>query len=52
MKSMMGLINNRILRPRYNARDAAIFYASLFNAKVLLGSATPSVESYYNAQDR
>lgn len=36
--------------PRYNARDAAIFYASLFDAKVLLGSATPSVESYYNAQ--
>ena len=36
--------------PRYNARDAAVYYASLFNAKVLLGSATPSVESYYNAQ--
>lgn len=36
--------------PRYNARDAAVFYASLYQAKVLLGSATPSVESYYNAQ--
>ena len=36
--------------PRYNARDAAIFYASLFNAKVVLGSATPSIETYYNAQ--
>jgi primosomal protein N' (replication factor Y) len=36
--------------PRYNARDAAIYYASLFDAKVLLGSATPSVESYFNAQ--
>jgi primosomal protein N' (replication factor Y) len=36
--------------PRYNARDAAIYYASLFQAKVLLGSATPSLESYYNAQ--
>lgn len=36
--------------PRYNARDAGVYYASLFNAKVLLGSATPSVESYYNAQ--
>ena len=36
--------------PRYNARDAAIFYASLFGAKVLLGSATPSIETYYNAQ--
>jgi primosomal protein N' (replication factor Y) len=36
--------------PRYNARDAAIFYASLFDAKVLLGSGTPSLESFYNAQ--
>ncbi|MBC7867232.1 MAG: primosomal protein N', partial [Gloeobacteraceae cyanobacterium ES-bin-316] len=36
--------------PRYNARDAAIYYASLFEAKVLLGSATPSVESYFNAK--
>ncbi len=36
--------------PRYNARDAAIFYAGLFGAKTLLGSATPSLESYYNAK--
>jgi primosomal protein N' (replication factor Y) len=35
--------------PRYHARDAAIYYASLFGARVLLGSATPSVESYYNS---
>jgi primosomal protein N' (replication factor Y) (superfamily II helicase) len=35
--------------PRYNGRDAAIFLASLTNAKVLLGTATPSLESYYNA---
>ncbi len=35
--------------PRYHARDAAVYYASLFGAKVILGSATPSVESYYNA---
>ena len=38
--------------PRYHARDAAIYYASLFNAHVLLGSATPSVESYFNAQNQ
>jgi len=36
--------------PRYNARDTAVYYASLFNAKVLMGSATPSLESYYNAK--
>lgn len=35
--------------PRYQGRDAAIYLATLFNARVLLGSATPSVESYYNA---
>lgn len=38
--------------PRYNARDVAIYYASLFDAKVLLGSATPSLESYFNAQQK
>ena len=37
--------------PRYHARDAAVYFASLFNAKVLLGSATPSVESFYNAEN-
>jgi len=36
--------------PRYNARDAAVYYASLFEANVLLGSATPSVETYFNTQ--
>jgi primosomal protein N' (replication factor Y) len=36
--------------PRYHARDTAVFYASLFDGKVLMGSATPSMESYLNAQ--
>ena len=36
--------------PRYSGRDAAIYFATLFDAKVLLGSATPSLESYYNAE--
>ncbi len=36
--------------PRYHARDAAIVLSSLFGAKTLLGTATPSVESYYNTQ--
>jgi primosomal protein N' (replication factor Y) len=35
--------------PRYHARDAAIVLANSFDAKVLLGSATPSLESYSNA---
>ncbi len=35
--------------PRYHARSVAIILAQRFGAKVLLGSATPSVESYYNA---
>ncbi len=36
--------------PRYHARDSAIVLASMKQAKVLLGTATPSLESYYNAQ--
>lgn len=38
--------------PRYHARDAAIYLAHLRNAFVLLGSATPSIESYYNATNQ
>lgn len=37
--------------PRYQARDAAIVLAAMQKSKVLLGSATPSVESYRNAQE-
>ncbi|MDR0682410.1 MAG: primosomal protein N' [Dysgonamonadaceae bacterium] len=36
--------------PRYNARNAAIMLATMHGAKVVLGSATPSMESFYNAQ--
>lgn len=36
--------------PRYHARDAAVVLANLFKAKTILGSATPSLESYFNAQ--
>lgn len=35
--------------PRYHARSAAIMLASMYGAKTLLGTATPSAESYYNA---
>jgi primosomal protein N' (replication factor Y) len=36
--------------PRYHARDAAVVLAKMHGAKVLLGSATPSIESYHNAR--
>ena len=35
--------------PRYNARDAAIWLATKYGAKVILGTATPAVETYQNA---
>ncbi|OUL62430.1 primosomal protein N' [Flavobacterium sp. AJR] len=38
--------------PRYHARDAAIVLANFHKAKVLLGSATPSLETYFNAQSQ
>ncbi|GAB3937604.1 replication restart helicase PriA [Mucilaginibacter myungsuensis] len=37
--------------PRYNARDASIYLGHMYGAKVLLGSATPSFESFYNAHN-
>src|SRR5690606_2453736 len=36
--------------PRYHARDAAIVLGNFHGSKILLGSATPSVESYYNVK--
>jgi len=37
--------------PRYNARDAAVYLAQKLKANILLGSATPSLESYLNAEE-
>ena len=38
--------------PRYNARDAAIVLSRLHQGKIVLGSATPSLESYFNATEK
>lgn len=38
--------------PRYHARDAAVVLAALHKAKIVLGSATPSIESMYNARTK
>ena len=38
--------------PRYHARDGAVVLAKIHQCKVLLGTATPSLESYYNAQQQ
>ncbi len=38
--------------PHYNARDVAIMRAKFENAVSILGSATPSIESFYNAQNK
>lgn len=37
--------------PRYNGRDSAIYLAHLWGARTVLGSATPSIESYFNAKN-
>ena len=37
--------------PRYNARDSAIYLSKIFKSKIILGSATPSIESTYNARN-
>ena len=36
--------------PRYHARDSALMLGNIHNSRVLLGSATPSIESYYNSK--
>src|SRR5207302_4513431 len=36
--------------PRYNARDIAVLRASLEKCAIILGTATPSIESYHNSQ--
>lgn len=40
----------REVSPYFNAKDAALVLGNFYEAKVILGSATPSVESYYNAR--
>ncbi len=36
--------------PRYHARDSAVYLAALHNAKTIMGSATPALETYFNAK--
>ncbi len=45
-----GSFKQNQLNPRYHARDSALVWANIHQANALLGSATPSLESYYNAK--
>ena len=38
--------------PAYNLRDMAVLYANILNIPIILGSATPSIESLYNAENQ
>jgi primosomal protein N' (replication factor Y) len=38
--------------PQYHARDVALYIASILKCKIILGSATPSLESYYNVKNK
>ena len=49
MKNTIQVINNLRSAPKYQARDAAIILAKNHNCPVVLGSATPSIESMHNA---
>jgi primosomal protein N' (replication factor Y) (superfamily II helicase) len=40
------------ITPRYHARDSALVLARIHGAKTLMGSATPSLESYFNAEEK
>jgi primosomal protein N' (replication factor Y) len=50
MRNMKNTYKQFDPSPRYHARDVAIVLAEMHGAKVLLGSATPSLESYFNAK--
>ncbi len=45
-----GTYKQQDFSPRFNARDAAVFLGKLSGAKVLMGSATPAIETFFNAK--
>ncbi len=47
-----GSYKQNEMSPRYHARDAAVVMAQMFQVKVLMGTASPSVETYYNAVNK